>query len=185
MATKYLRACMINLVKVRQWCVCCCCHVWSDSVLLNVFCIRYPSLQTGFPSRDDSPSCEYSRVDFDSDEDFNSFFNCKCYGFSFTVIRISTFSVLPQHVFHGVFSCLPAFRAQQGEVLRSACRIIPLDAFQIAAEWLQYQTASPIDMGDTTCKCLSPKSFISLNLSSFLHQNRPMSERPEWGNNPV
>uniref|UniRef100_A0A665TXL1 Exportin-5 n=1 Tax=Echeneis naucrates TaxID=173247 RepID=A0A665TXL1_ECHNA len=77
--TKYLRTSMINLVK------------------------------TGFPSRDDNPSCEYSRVDFDSDGDFNSFFN--------------------------------SFRAQQGEVLRSACRIVPLEAFQIAAEWLQYQIA--------------------------------------------
>ncbi|XP_040906451.1 exportin-5 isoform X1 [Toxotes jaculatrix] len=101
MAVKYLRASMTNLVK------------------------------TGFPSRDDNPSCEYSRVDFDSDEDFNSFFN--------------------------------SFRAQQGEVVRSACRIVPLEAFQIAAEWLQYQIASPIDTGDTTsksaeglCSLLSP-----------------------------
>ncbi|XP_070696536.1 exportin-5 [Pempheris klunzingeri] len=101
MAVKYLRASMINLVK------------------------------TGFPSRDDHPSCEYSRVDFDSDEDFNSFFN--------------------------------SFRAQQGEVVRSACRIVPLEAFQIAAEWLRFQIASPIDTGDTTsktveglCSLLSP-----------------------------
>nr|XP_046258088.1 exportin-5 [Scatophagus argus] len=101
MSIKYLRASMTNLVK------------------------------TGFPSRDDNPSCEYSRVDFDSDEDFNSFFN--------------------------------SFRAQQGEVLRSACRIVPLEAFRIAAEWLQYQISSPIDTGDTTsktaeglCSLLSP-----------------------------
>ncbi|XP_074531298.1 LOW QUALITY PROTEIN: exportin-5 [Halichoeres trimaculatus] len=101
MAIKYLRASMINLVK------------------------------TGFPSRDDSPSCVYSRVDFDSDEDFNAFFN--------------------------------SFRAQQGEVVRSACRIVPLEAFHIAAEWLQYQITSPIDTGDTTsktaeglCSLLSP-----------------------------
>uniref|UniRef100_A0A671YN45 Exportin-5 n=1 Tax=Sparus aurata TaxID=8175 RepID=A0A671YN45_SPAAU len=101
MAIKYLRASMINLVK------------------------------TGFPSRDDNPSCGYSRVDFDSDEDFNLFFN--------------------------------SFRAQQGEVVRIACRIVPLEAFQIAAEWLQYQIASPIDTGDTTsksaeglCSLLSP-----------------------------
>ncbi|KAM3606596.1 uncharacterized protein V6R79_019308 [Siganus canaliculatus] len=101
MATKYLRASMTNLVK------------------------------TGFPSRNDSPSCEYSRVDFDSDEDFNSFFH--------------------------------SFRAQQGEVVRSASRIVPLEAFQIAAEWLQYQISSPIDTGDTTsksaegmCSLLSP-----------------------------
>ncbi|TMS04334.1 Exportin-5 [Larimichthys crocea] len=101
MTIKYLRASMTNLVK------------------------------TGFPSRDDSPSCEYSRVDFDSDEDFNSFFN--------------------------------SFRAQQGEVVRSACRIVPLEAFRIAAEWLQYQITSPIDTGNTTsktaeglCSLLSP-----------------------------
>ncbi|XP_075933132.1 exportin-5 [Anarhichas minor] len=99
MAVKYLRASMTNLVK------------------------------TGFPSRNDNPSCEYSRVDFDSDEDFNSFFN--------------------------------SFRAQQGEVVRIACRIVPLEAFQIAAEWLQYQIASPIDTGATTsaeglCSLLSP-----------------------------
>lgn len=54
------------------------------------------------------------------------------------------------HVF-----CFTAFRAQQGEVVRIACRIVPLEAFQIAAEWLQYQIASPIDTGDTTCKCSS------------------------------
>uniref|UniRef100_A0A8D0ADU7 Exportin-5 n=1 Tax=Sander lucioperca TaxID=283035 RepID=A0A8D0ADU7_SANLU len=102
-AIKYLRACMTNLVK------------------------------TGFPSRADNPSCEYSRVDFDSDEDFNSFFH--------------------------------SFRAQQGEVVRIACRIVPLEAFQIAAEWLQYQIACPIDTGATTsipttaeglCSLLSP-----------------------------
>uniref|UniRef100_A0AAX7VIT0 Exportin-5 n=1 Tax=Astatotilapia calliptera TaxID=8154 RepID=A0AAX7VIT0_ASTCA len=74
MAVKFLRASMTNLVK------------------------------TGFPSRDNNPNCEYSRVDFDSDEDFNSFFN--------------------------------SFRAQQGEVLRSTCRIVPLEAFRIGAEWL-------------------------------------------------
>uniref|UniRef100_A0A669F2I5 Exportin-5 n=1 Tax=Oreochromis niloticus TaxID=8128 RepID=A0A669F2I5_ORENI len=98
MAVKFLRASMTNLVKA------------------------------GFPSRDNNPSCKYSRVDFDSDEDFNSFFN--------------------------------SFRAQQGEVLRSACRIVPLEAFRIGAEWLQYQITSPIDTGDTTaeglCSLLSP-----------------------------
>uniref|UniRef100_A0A8D0AGR4 Exportin 5 n=1 Tax=Sander lucioperca TaxID=283035 RepID=A0A8D0AGR4_SANLU len=95
-AIKYLRACMTNLVK------------------------------TGFPSRADNPSCEYSRVDFDSDEDFNSFFH--------------------------------SFRAQQGEVVRIACRIVPLEAFQIAAEWLQYQIACPIDTGtaEGLCSLLSP-----------------------------
>ncbi|XP_075719893.1 LOW QUALITY PROTEIN: exportin-5 [Rhinoderma darwinii] len=32
-------------------------------------------VKVGFPSRNDSPSCEYSRLDCDSDEDFNNFFN--------------------------------------------------------------------------------------------------------------
>lgn len=101
MAIQYIRAATVNLVK------------------------------TGFPSRNDSPSCEYSRVDFDSDEDFNAFFN--------------------------------SFRAQQGDVLRVASRAVPLEAFQIAAEWLQFQIASPIDTGDATskstgglCSLLSP-----------------------------
>uniref|UniRef100_A0AAQ5YGZ6 Importin N-terminal domain-containing protein n=1 Tax=Amphiprion ocellaris TaxID=80972 RepID=A0AAQ5YGZ6_AMPOC len=66
-------------------------------------------------------------------------------------------------IFNGMFSCFAAFRAQQGVVLRSACRIVPLEAFQIAAEWLQYQIASPVDAGDVTsktaeglCSLLSP-----------------------------
>uniref|UniRef100_A0A6Q2Z149 Exportin-5 n=1 Tax=Esox lucius TaxID=8010 RepID=A0A6Q2Z149_ESOLU len=100
MTIKYFRATMTNLVK------------------------------TGFPSRNDSPSCEYSRHDFDSDEDFNTFFN--------------------------------SFRAQQGEVVRNACRIVPLEAFQIAAEWLRYQISTPIDIGTITaeglCSILSPSA---------------------------
>ncbi|XP_064806244.1 exportin-5-like [Oncorhynchus masou masou] len=103
MMTKYFRATMTNLVK------------------------------TGFPSRNDSPSCEYSRHDFDSDEDFNSFFN--------------------------------SFRAQQGEAVRNACRVVPLEGFQIAAEWLQYQISTPIDIGTTgskmaegLCSILSPSA---------------------------
>ena len=41
----------------------------------------FSSFKTGYPSRNDGPSCEYSRMDFDSDEEFGSFFNCKlCFG---------------------------------------------------------------------------------------------------------
>ncbi|KAK5854052.1 hypothetical protein PBY51_015155 [Eleginops maclovinus] len=101
MATKFLRTSMTNLVKA------------------------------GFPSRNDNPSCQYSCVDFDSDEDFNFFFN--------------------------------SYRAQLGLVVRFACRIVPLEAFQIASEWLQYQISSPIDTGAITsktaeglCSLLSP-----------------------------
>ncbi|XP_064173017.1 exportin-5 isoform X1 [Anguilla rostrata] len=90
-------------------------------------------VKTGFPSKNDSPSCEYSRVDFDNNEDFNSFFN--------------------------------SFRAQQGEVVRSACKIVPLEAFQIAGEGLQFQIAAPIDVGTTVsktaeglCSVLSPSA---------------------------
>ncbi|XP_065943324.1 exportin-5 [Magallana gigas] len=32
-------------------------------------------LKVGFPSKDNSPSCDYSRQDFDSDEDFSAFFS--------------------------------------------------------------------------------------------------------------
>uniref|UniRef100_A0A8C5RVF6 Exportin 5 n=1 Tax=Laticauda laticaudata TaxID=8630 RepID=A0A8C5RVF6_LATLA len=79
----YLRACMTNLVKL------------------------------GFPSKTDCPSCEYSRFDFDSDEDFNCFFN--------------------------------SFRAQQGDVIRMACRLDPHTGFQMAGEWLKYQLSLPLD----------------------------------------
>ncbi|XP_067093000.1 exportin-5 [Osmerus mordax] len=115
MTIKYLRATMVNLVK------------------------------TGFPSKNDSPSCEYSRVDFDSDEDFNFFFN--------------------------------SFRAQQGEVVRNACRIVPLETFQIAGEWLQYQISAPIDMGTTTsktaeglCSILSP-SVVQWDAMTFFTES--------------
>uniref|UniRef100_A0A8C1EQ44 Exportin-5 n=2 Tax=Cyprinus carpio TaxID=7962 RepID=A0A8C1EQ44_CYPCA len=91
MAIKYLRAARINLVK------------------------------TGFPSKNDCPGCEFSRVDFDSDEDFNCSFN--------------------------------SFRAQQGEAVRLACKIVPFEAFRIAREWVQYQICTPIDTGNTTCDC--------------------------------
>ncbi|KAJ0067114.1 hypothetical protein NL108_012836, partial [Boleophthalmus pectinirostris] len=101
MAKKYMKTCMTNLVK------------------------------TGYPSRNDHPSCMYSRVDFDNDEDFHSF------------------SIV--------------FRAQQSDMLRLACRIAPLEAFQIVAEWLQFQIASPVDIGDASttssegmCSILSP-----------------------------
>ncbi|XP_072292745.1 exportin-5 [Eucyclogobius newberryi] len=101
MAKKYMKTCMTNLVK------------------------------TGYPSRSDHPSCLYSSVDFDNDEDFHSF------------------SIV--------------FRAQQSDMLRLACRIAPLEAFHIVAEWLQFQIASPIDIGDASttsseglCSILSP-----------------------------
>lgn len=56
-------------------------------------------------------------------------------------------------------------------MVRGACRVVPLEAFQIAAEWLQYQLASPIDTGDTTCKCLNGLSntkyaVLSCNLTT-------------------
>ncbi|XP_056464787.1 exportin-5 [Gadus chalcogrammus] len=85
-------------------------------------------IKTGYPSRNDCPSCEYSRMDFDSDEEFGSFFNL--------------------------------FRSQQGEVVRSACRLVPMEALGDAAEWLGYQLSSPIITGITNaeglCSILSP-----------------------------
>lgn len=51
------------------------------------------SFQMGFPSKTDSPSCEYSRFDFDSDEDFNAFFNCKWPGISPSSLRMTSSAV--------------------------------------------------------------------------------------------
>ncbi|XP_012578036.1 PREDICTED: exportin-5 isoform X2 [Condylura cristata] len=117
---KYLRASMTNLVKM------------------------------GFPSKTDSPSCEYSRFDFDSDEDFNAFFNSS--------------------------------RAQQGEVLRLACRLDPKTSFQMAGEWLKYQLTTSVDTGSmnsatgkgSLCSIFSP-SFVqweamTLFLESVINQ---------------
>ncbi|XP_063094880.1 exportin-5 isoform X2 [Cavia porcellus] len=114
---KYLRASMTNLVKM------------------------------GFPSKTDSPSCEYSRYDFDSDEDFNTFFNSS--------------------------------RAQQGEVMRMACRLDPKTSFQMAGEWLKYQLSTPVDSGvmnscspaagtgeGTLCSVFSP-SFVQWEAMTF------------------
>ncbi|KAL7987471.1 hypothetical protein Chor_006390 [Crotalus horridus] len=101
----YLRACMTNLVKL------------------------------GFPSKTDCPSCEYSRFDFDSDEDFNCFFN--------------------------------SFRAQQGDVIRMACRLDPNTGFQMAGEWLKYQLSLPVDTGTTNSKT-NERSY-SIFSPSFVH----------------
>uniref|UniRef100_A0A8C5RVG9 Exportin 5 n=1 Tax=Laticauda laticaudata TaxID=8630 RepID=A0A8C5RVG9_LATLA len=94
----YLRACMTNLVKL------------------------------GFPSKTDCPSCEYSRFDFDSDEDFNCFFN--------------------------------SFRAQQGDVIRMACRLDPHTGFQMAGEWLKYQLSLPLDTRTANSKTNERPSSI-------------------------
>ncbi|XP_063161472.1 exportin-5 [Candoia aspera] len=107
----YLRASMTNLVKL------------------------------GFPSKTDCPSCEYSRFDFDSDEDFNCFFN--------------------------------SFRAQQGDVIRMACRLDPHTGFQMAGEWLKYQLSLPLDTGtvnsktnERPCSIFSP-SFVHWDAMTF------------------
>lgn len=44
--------------------------------------------------------------------------------------------------------------------MRSASRIAPQEAFQIAAEWLQYQVTTPIDTGGSKCK------YLDLDLST-------------------
>lgn len=48
-----------------------------------------------------------------------------------------------------------AYRSQLGDVLRILSRIVPVEAFQTAAEWLRFQIASPVDPGDATCKGLT------------------------------
>uniref|UniRef100_A0A3B5M0D3 Exportin-5 n=1 Tax=Xiphophorus couchianus TaxID=32473 RepID=A0A3B5M0D3_9TELE len=93
-------------------------------------------VRTGFPSRQDSPSCVYSRMDFDSDEDFNSFFS--------------------------------TYRSQHGDVLRTLSRIVPVEAFHTAAEWLLFQVARPVDPGETTCKAKTAEGLCSLMSPSVL-----------------
>lgn len=80
MAVKYLKVSMTNLVKVRPWFLCCRSFIGRMAAKQDLMRVLFLFLQTGFPSRDDNPSCGYSRVDFDSDEDFNFFFNCKSCG---------------------------------------------------------------------------------------------------------
>ncbi|XP_036270382.1 exportin-5 isoform X1 [Pipistrellus kuhlii] len=106
MIPKYLRASMTNVVKM------------------------------GFPSKTDSPSCEYSRIDFDSDEDFNAFFNSS--------------------------------RAQQGEVMRLACRLDPKTSFQMAGEWLKYQLSTSVDPGSINSG-IGESGLCSIFSPSFVH----------------
>ncbi|NXF04708.1 XPO5 protein, partial [Smithornis capensis] len=111
-------------------------------------------VKVGFPSKTDSPICEYSRFDFDSDEDFNAFFN--------------------------------SFRAQQGEVMRMACRLDPRTGFQMAGEWLKYQLTAPVDTGPVNCSssvlflsaktgeglcCIFSPSFVQWDAMTFFSES--------------
>ncbi|NXA10140.1 XPO5 protein, partial [Sapayoa aenigma] len=111
-------------------------------------------VKVGFPSKTDSPICEYSRFDFDSDEDFNAFFN--------------------------------SFRAQQGEVMRMACRLDPRTSFQMAGEWLKYQLTAPVDTGPVNCSssvlflsaktgeglcCIFSPSFVQWDAMTFFSES--------------
>ncbi|XP_014907853.1 exportin-5 [Poecilia latipinna] len=106
-------------------------------------------VRTGFPSKQDSPSCVYSRMDFDSDDDFNSFFS--------------------------------TYRSQHGDVLRTLSRILPVEAFHTAAEWLRFQVASPVDPGETMsktaeglCSLMSPSVLqwdaLTVFMECVMHQ---------------
>ncbi|ROJ36067.1 Exportin-5 [Anabarilius grahami] len=105
----------------------------------------HPS-QTGFPSKNDCPGCEFSRVDFDSDEDFNCLFN--------------------------------SFRAQQGETVRLACKIVPFEAFQIAKEWAQHQINTPIDTGNTTPVQWDAMTFFTESVFGQLFKILEKEARP-------
>ncbi|XP_035519546.1 exportin-5 isoform X3 [Morone saxatilis] len=107
MTIKYLRASMINLVK------------------------------TGFPSREDNPSCEYSRVDFDSDEDFNSFFNSKtaeglCSLLSPSVVQWDAMTVFMECMVAQIFKNLDEER-------------LPIDqSMELLQAVLNYDTKDPL-----------------------------------------
>lgn len=47
---------------------------------------------------------------------------------------------------------LAASRAQQGEVMRLACRLDPKTSFHMAGEWLKYQLSTSVDTGSMNCK---------------------------------
>uniref|UniRef100_A0AAR2IJZ5 Exportin-5 n=1 Tax=Pygocentrus nattereri TaxID=42514 RepID=A0AAR2IJZ5_PYGNA len=64
-----------------------------------------------------------------------------------------------------------AFRAQQGDVARHACKIAPMEAFQIAGEWLQYQINTPLDTGNALLNTIficSPTAKTGEGLCSML-----------------
>ncbi|XP_072031376.1 exportin-5-like isoform X2 [Amphiura filiformis] len=70
-------------------------HISEDPVLkeiipqiLKLFTEKLQ--RVGFPSRDDSPSCEYSRLDFDSDDEFNYFFSAVHRAQQMDLIRLAT-----------------------------------------------------------------------------------------------
>ncbi|MGH0169779.1 UNVERIFIED_CONTAM: hypothetical protein FKN15_059649, partial [Acipenser sinensis] len=155
--SKYVRASMTNLVKFLRsstqvtWGSLFRHEVLSKDPMTMAITSKYVRasmtnlVKVGFPSKTDSPSCEYSRADFDGDEDFNAFFN--------------------------------SFRAQQGEVVRNACKLIPLETFQMAGEWLQYQLNTPIDIGPTTsktaeglCSIFSP-SYVQWEAMTFFTES--------------
>ncbi|TRY71295.1 hypothetical protein DNTS_007636, partial [Danionella cerebrum] len=105
--------------------------VVSQTAIRFLTASRSNLVKTGFPSKNDGPACDFSRVDFDSDEDFNYCFNSS--------------------------------KAQQGIAIRMTCNIVPVEAVQIAREWMQHQINTPIDTGGSTseteralCTPLSP-----------------------------
>lgn len=63
-------------------------------------------------------------------------------------------------------SLLAASRAQQGEVMRLACRLDPKTSFQMAGEWLKYQLSTSVDTGSMNCKF-----FLYPNISELSYQN--------------
>uniref|UniRef100_A0A3P9PXZ7 Exportin-5 n=1 Tax=Poecilia reticulata TaxID=8081 RepID=A0A3P9PXZ7_POERE len=95
-------------------------------------------VRTGFPSKQDSPSCVYSRMDFDSDDDFNSFFSSRFYQ-----LIVSTLS-----------------------------RILPVEAFHTAAEWLRFQVATKTAEG--LCSLMSPSVLqwdaLTVFMECVMHQ---------------
>lgn len=69
-------------------------------------------------------------------------------------------SICSTSLLHGVWFFTAAFRAQQGEVMRMACRLDPRTGFQMAGEWLKYQLTAPVDTGPMNCKLPEKKIGI-------------------------
>lgn len=152
MAVKFLRASMTNLVKVRsRWQQYYSqCDLKPNKVLITFICL--PLLRLGSRLETITQAASTPVWTLTVMRTSTLFLIVSTGDSSFASVVLTLLFCAYFYGFHCFFWCFAAFRAQQGEVLRSACRIVPLEAFRIGAEWLQYQITSPIDTGDTACK---------------------------------
>ncbi|XP_012874543.1 PREDICTED: exportin-5 [Dipodomys ordii] len=84
------------------------------------------------------------------------------------------FGDVAMHYILSAAHSIAASRAQQGEVMRLACRLDPKTSFQMAGEWLKYQLSSSVESGTinsgtgegSLCSIFSP-SFVQWEAMTF------------------